>query len=129
MRKLIIYLSLMISFSSCFKVYESVSNLLTKDRVCWIDTRKMIFYYNGKAVMTGISIHLRDEKRSIEYESNPGYGSIQEIHLMEIKETLVKQSIGIYVSRDSVHWRDGISFDIDPSDWKKKKIVSTHTYH
>ena len=133
MKKLVIYSLAIISFSSCFKTYESISKVLTKDKSCWIDTRATTLYYYGREVMTGISIRFYGEDSlmgDIRYESEPGKQSIDKVELAGLKEKFLKQDARIFIYRDSVHWRDMISFYIEPGDWKKKRsIISTHTHH
>lgn len=133
MKKLISYIFLIISFSSCFKTYEAISNVLTKDKDCWIDTRSMILYYNGPEVMNGISIRFYGQDsllKPIDYQSEPGQKSIDKVDLTALREKFMKQTAGIFIDRDSVHWRDRVSFYIEPEDWeKKRRITSTHTHH
>ena len=88
-----------------------------------------MFYYKGTKVMRGISISLHGDSSEISFRGKPGEAGIEKIDLSELKNVLQRQDISIYVSRDSVHWRDAISFYIEPKHWKKKRIISSHTYH
>ncbi|MEI2738893.1 MAG: hypothetical protein V9F01_08915 [Chitinophagaceae bacterium] len=130
MRKIIVPVILAITLSSCFKIYEGVSDLLTKDKNCWIDTRSMTLYYDGREKMTGLSIWIGEKDSAIRYESVPGQKGIEKVELAALKDSLINNSVSIWIYRDSVHWRDHISFDIQPGDWKRKRtIVSNHRYH
>src|SRR5688572_23267703 len=103
MRKFLIFIILMISLSSCFKIYESVSSLLSKDADCWIETKEMMFYYKGTKVMRGISISLHGDSSEISFRGKPGEAGIEKIDLSELTNVLQRQDISIYVNRDSVH--------------------------
>ncbi|HEV7780917.1 MAG TPA: hypothetical protein VGO58_06605 [Chitinophagaceae bacterium] len=130
MKRITLLIFLVVACSSCFKTYEAISNVLTKDKDCWIDTRTMIFYYDGRELMTGISIWLHDDKKDIKFSSEPGQASITRVELIALKDLLTKQAVSITISRSDVHWRDDVSFYIEPKDWtKKRRIVSTHTHH
>jgi hypothetical protein len=130
MKRNVLLLVVVVSFSSCFKIVEAISSVTTKDGSCWIDTRAMILHYEGDKIMDGISIWLRDDQKRIEFRNAPGQKGIQKVQLIELKEVLMKQSVSISIHRTDVHWRDDMSFDISPGDWKRKRVInSTHTHH
>jgi len=116
-----------ILLSSCATFFEKIGEAIHHDKDCWIDTRTMMFYYYGRKKMTGIRIRFFTDSTSFRYDVGKNERGIEKIDLSQLKEKLLKQTISIWIDRDSTHWRDDISFLIIPKDWEKRKMISTHT--
>jgi len=129
MRKALTVLLCSVLLSSCSGFFQSVGDALHRDGDCWIDTREMILYYKGKEIMTGVTVGKWGPGKSVSIPAEVRSKNLRTVNLLPYKDSLYNRSTEIWVDREDVHWRDHIMFEIDPSDWKKKKIVSRHYYH
>ena len=130
MKRIFILLSLTVLISSCAAIFNAVSNKLAVSKSCWINTKTLTFYYNGGEVVTGVSIYLRDDKKSIEFKNDRQDTRELKIELDSLRPLLTRQSVLISIDRANTHWRDDQRIEIDQEDWvKKKRVNSIHTYH
>lgn len=130
MKKVFIFIVMIVSLSSCFKIYEAVSSVLIVERNAWVDTRTLTFYYKGKEKVTSIDVHLMDDERRIRYEKD--WSGIRPIviELDSLLPALTKQSVSISINRENTHWRDDHSVFVYKTAWtEKKRVNSTHTHH
>lgn len=130
MKKTIIFLSVAVIISSCFKIYEAVSSVLIVEKNAWVDTQTLTFYYKGKEKVTSIDVYLMDDERKIRYEKD--WSGIRPIviELDSLRPVITKQSVSISINRENTHWRDDHSIFVYKTDWtEKKRVNSTHTHH
>lgn len=130
MKRITIFLSVAVTFSSCFKIFEAVSSRLIIARSCWIDIQTLTFYYKGEEIVEGVDIYLLEDDKKIEFKNDRSDTRNLIIQMDSLRPVLTRQSVLISVDRANTHWRDYQRIKIEKEDWTtKKRVNSIHIHH